>query len=261
VHIIYHILLKEREENIPNGLYKATQIDFSYNSNRIEGSTITYVNTASIYEKHQLLADSNTLIQLDDIKETENHFALFNFMLDTIHEPLNERLIKEYQQLLKRNTQFEQRYGSGRYKSIPNIVSDVSTAQPYEVPEKMGSLIKWYSEQPKVINTILRFHCEFERIHPFQDGNGRVGRIIMFRECLLGDIQPFVIKEETKGKYYDGIHEYQINGNLNKLSEYIQTIQMAYLQKAQPFVEFYKTQSHADSSTISEPDREDDMER
>lgn len=255
MHIVYDVLKAERDGGFPNGLYKATQILFSYNSNRIEGSTITYVNTESIYEKRQLYVDADSVVRVDDITETENHFALFSFMLDTVREPLTETLIKEYQQLLKRNTLHERRYGSGAYKSIPNIVSDVATAQPYEVPEKMAALLEKYDAGEKTLETVLRFHCGFEKIHPFQDGNGRVGRMILFRECLLHDIAPFVVREETKGRYYDGIHAGQTAGDLSGLLAYAGEEQRWYGELAAPFVEHYRrTAPEAETE-------EDDLER
>lgn len=241
MHLVYKIIQHERENEIPNGLYKGTQVGLSYNSNRIEGSTITYVNTEAIFEKDSIYP-TDEIIKGDDVIETKNHFLLFSFMLDTINEPLTEKLIKEYQQLLKRNTTFEHRYGSGKYKEIPNTIGNMQTAQPYEVTEKMKQLILDYHTIPeKNIVDLILFHGNFEKIHPFQDGNGRVGRMIMFRECLKHTIDPFIIEEVKKTDYYNALNSLQKTNDYSAFVALVEKEQAAYLKMSGPFMDFYKT--------------------
>ena len=239
MHPIFDVLEKEKEDKVLNGLYKSIQIELSYNSNKIEGSTITLLDAETIYEKNVIYPSINTIL-VDDIQETKNHFKLFDFMLSTINEPLSERLIQEYQQILKMNTDYKEKYGSGKYKTIPNRVGNIITAEPHKVHEEMKRLIDDYSNKETIlIEDILLFHIKFERIHPFQDGNGRVGRIIMFRECLKNNIDPFIIKDENKRKYYHSLNEYEQSENIIKFIEYIEEEQLYMRNISDPFLNHY----------------------
>ena len=208
-------LIEQRKMNLSGSLYHKTQIDFAYNTNRIEGSTITPDETASIYETGTILTSSDKVIVLKDATETKNHFTLFKYMLDTIEEKLSEDMIKKFHFILKDGTLTDSEkewFNVGDYKKRKNFVGNITTTLPSNVEKDMKDLLKWYdSLSKKKIEDIIEFHVRFEKIHPFQDGNGRVGRMIMFRECLYNDIMPFFIEERNKDFYIRGIKEYQMN--------------------------------------------------
>ena len=231
-------LKKQKELNLPGNLYHKTQLDFAYNTNHMEGSTITPEETASIYDTGTILTSQDKVIVLKDMTETKNHFTLFKYMLDTIDEPLNEKMIKKFHFILKEGTLTDKEkelFNVGEYKKLKNFVGNITTSSPANVPEDMQKLLKWYNSiSVKKIEDIIEFHVRFEKIHPFQDGNGRVGRMIMFRECLYNDIVPFYIEDRNKDFYIRGLKEYQTNGekgylidtclksqdNYNKMAEY-----------------------------------------
>ena len=208
-------LIEQKKLNLPGNLYHKTQIDFAYNTNHIEGSTITPDETASIYDTGTILASSNKVIVLKDATETKNHFTLFKYMLDTIDEPLTEKMIKDYHYILKNGTLSDKEklwFNVGDYKKLKNFVGNIQTSLPSHVAEDMQELLNWYNNiKQKKLEDIIEFHVKFEKIHPFQDGNGRIGRIIMFRECLNNNIMPFYIEDRNKDFYIRGIREYQIN--------------------------------------------------
>lgn len=214
-------LIEQRKINLSGNLYHKTQLDFAYNTNHIEGSTITPDETASIYDTGTILTSENKIIVLKDATETKNHFTLFKYMLDTIDEKLNEDMIKKFHFILKDGTLTDEEkawFNVGEYKKIKNFVGNITTSLPSEVSKDMMELLKWYdSIDKKTILDIIEFHVRFEMIHPFQDGNGRVGRMIMFRECLYNDIMPFFIEERNKEFYIRGIKEYQNNNDKNYL--------------------------------------------
>lgn len=210
-------LLLQKKINLPGNLYHKTQLDFAYNTNHIEGSTITPDETASIYETGTILTDGNKVIVLKDATETKNHFTLFKYMLDTLQEPLTEEMIKKYHFILKSGTLSDEEkewFNIGEYKKKKNFVGSITTSLPNKVAEDMKELLDWYNKLPeKTIENIIEFHVRFETIHPFQDGNGRVGRMIIFRECLYNNIMPFYIEDRNKDFYIRGIKEYQLNNN------------------------------------------------
>lgn len=218
---IKNALIRQKENNLSGNLYYKTQIDFAYNTNHIEGSTITPDETESIYETGTILTSEDKVIVIKDITETKNHFTLFKYMLDTIDEKLNEDMIKKIHFILKDGTLTDEEkvwFNVGEYKKIKNFVGNITTSLPSEVSKDMMELLKWYdSIDKKTILDIIEFHVRFEMIHPFQDGNGRVGRMIMFRECLYNDIMPFFIEERNKEFYIRGIKEYQNNNDKNYL--------------------------------------------
>lgn len=226
------VLEKERKEKVKNGLYEYTLINISYNTNRMEGSTLTLSDTKDLYERNTLYTGGH---KVDDIIEGKNHFDLFNFMLDTIEEPLTERLIREYHQLLKRNTSDEANYGIGKYKEIPNIAGNQPTAEPHEVEDLMYHLV---NEHPiNDLMDILSFHHQFQLIHPFQDGNGRVGRIIMFRQCLEHNVTPFIIPADKREEYINGLKLF--NEDPTVLESEIKRFQESYKKLATPFLKIY----------------------
>ena len=210
-------LIEQKRINLPGNLYYKTQIDFAYNTNHLEGSTITHDETASIFDTGTILTSSDKVIVLKDATETKNHFTLFKYMLDTIDDKLSEDLIKKYHFILKSGTLTDEEvkwFNVGDYKKLKNYVGDITTSLPKDVSNDMKELLSWYDEiKEKNIEDIIEFHVRFETIHPFQDGNGRVGRMIMFRECLKNNIMPFYIEDRNKAFYIRGMREYQLNNN------------------------------------------------
>lgn len=208
-------LLEQRRINLSGNLYYKTQIDFAYNTNHIEGSTITSDETASIYDTGTILTSSDKVIVLKDATETKNHFTLFKYMLDTLEESLSEELIKKYHFILKDGTLTDDEkewFNVGEYKKLKNYVGNIETSIPSNVNKDMNDLLEWYKSLDNIrLEDIIDFHVRFEKIHPFQDGNGRVGRMIMFRECLVNDIMPFYIEDRNKEFYIRGMREYQVN--------------------------------------------------
>ena len=208
-------LIDQKNMNLSGNLYHKTQLDFAYNSNHIEGSTITEDETASIYDTGTILTSGDKVIVLKDATETKNHFTLFKYMLDTVDAQLSEDMIKKFHFILKSGTLTDSEkewFNVGKYKKRKNFVGNITTSLPKDVSEDMKKLMGWYEKiNNKTIEDIIEFHVKFEKIHPFQDGNGRVGRMIMFRECLYNDIMPFYIEDRNRDFYIRGIKEYQNN--------------------------------------------------
>lgn len=206
---LLEILKEQKDIKLKGNLYHITQIEFSYNTNHIEGSTLTEEQTRYIYEAHQLINAEN--INIDDIIETTNHFKLVDYMLDVADEELSEEMIKKFHKILKLGTSDAEKdwFNVGEYKKLANEVAGNKTAKPENVHEEIEKLLNDYNSIKNVtIEDIIKFHVQFEKIHPFQDGNGRVGRIIMFKECLKNDIIPFIILDKDKAFYYRGLQEY-----------------------------------------------------
>ena len=209
--VLLEQLKHEMKIGYKNGIYHLTQVKMAYNSNRIEGSKLTEEQTVLMYETKSILFNDGDSVLVNDIVETQNHFILFNYMLETAEDKLSEALVKEYHRILKSSTVDSQNswFRVGEYKKVANTVGLVDTEKPDEVPGRMKNLIDWYNSLKNVtIQDIIKFHYEFESIHPFQDGNGRVGRIIMFKECLKNGIMPFIIEDTNKAYYYRGLREY-----------------------------------------------------
>ena len=234
-------LIEQRKMNLSGNLYHKTQLDFAYNTNHIEGSTITPDETASIYETGTILTSSDKVIVLKDATEVKNHFTLFKYMLDTIEEKLSEDMIKKFHFILKEGTLTDEEkewFVVGDYKKKKNFVGNITTSLPSEVAKDMHNLLDWYEKiDNKRVEDIIEFHVRFERIHPFQDGNGRVGRMIMFRECLYNDIMPFYIEYENKDFYIRGIKEYQVNNEKGYLIDTCLNSQDNYEKMAKYFLE------------------------
>ena len=210
-------LREEKEGKIRGGIYHRTQIDLTYNSNHMEGSRLTHEQTRYIFETNTIGVTDES-INVDDILETTNHFRCIDFIIERAEEKLSEPLIKEIHRILKTGTSDSCKswFNVGEYKRLPNEVGGNTTCPPEEVHTRMKALLSGYNAQShRSLENILDFHQKFEAIHPFQDGNGRVGRLIMFKECLAGGIVPFIITEELKLFYYRGLREWgHINGYL-----------------------------------------------
>ncbi len=193
----------ERKNAIKNGIYHLIQIKFSYNSNRIEGSSLTYEQTAHIFDKSILITEKNENIKLDDIFETINHFECVNYLLESYQEPLSLEYFKTLHKILKNNCSDAI---IGDFKKHPNFVGDSATTRPQLVKNELTNLLQRYHILTATsLENIIDFHVAFEKIHPFSDGNGMVGRLVMFKECLKNNIMPFIIENEHKAFYYRGI--------------------------------------------------------
>lgn len=234
-------LIEQKNINLPGNLYYKTQIDFAYNTNHIEGSTVTEDETISIFDTGTILSTNNKVIVLKDVTEIKNHFTLFKYMLDTIDKPLNEEIIKKFHFILKDGTLTDNEkewFNVGEYKKLKNCVGNIETTIPENVEREMKELLKWYNSLSKIeFEDIIEFHVRFEKIHPFQDGNGRIGRIIIFRECLVNNIMPFYIEDRNKSFYIRGIKEYQINNEKEYLIDICLNSQDNYETMANYFLE------------------------
>ena len=205
------ILKEQKDIKLSGGIYHKTQIELTYNSNHIEGSTLTHDQTRYIFETNTIGVDKG-IINVDDIIETSNHFRCVDYIIDNAMKPLNESMIKELHFILKTGTNDSKKdwFNVGDYKKFPNEVGGEETCLPENVEKEMQKLLTSYNEsENKTFEQILEFHRNFESIHPFQDGNGRVGRLILFKECLANNIIPFIIDEEHKLFYYRGLKEWK----------------------------------------------------
>lgn len=211
---VLEVLREQKDMKLKGNLYHNTQITFAYNTNHIEGSKLTEDQTRYIYETNTLLAEKDSITDLDDILETANHFKLVDYMLNIADKKLTEKMIKEFHKILKEGTSDSRKdwFNVGEYKKLPNEVGGLKTTDPKDVERDMKKLLEWYESLKQVtINEIIEFHAKFEEIHSFQDGNGRVGRIIAFKECLKNNIIPFIILDKDKLFYYRGLNQYQTN--------------------------------------------------
>ena len=203
-------LRQEWEARMKGGVYHRTQIDLTYNSNHIEGSRLSEEQTRRIFETNTLGVVDDTL-RIDDILETVNHFRCIDYVIEHATEKLTEAHIKQLHAMLKNSTSDSRKqwFSVGDYKRLPNEVGGEETIQPEKVKESMRLLLSSYNGLKQVcFDDVLDFHVKFERIHPFQDGNGRVGRLLMFWQCLQSDIVPFIITEDLRFYYYRGIQHW-----------------------------------------------------
>ena len=203
-------LREEKEGKVSGGIYHRIQIDLTYNSNHIEGSSLTHDQTRYIFETNTIGVSDKT-INVDDVIETANHFRCIDLIIDRAGERLSESFIKELHKILKTGTSDSQKswFSVGDYKKLPNEVGGNETCPPEQVHSRMKELLSSYnSKVGKTLDDIIDFHQKFEAIHPFQDGNGRVGRLVMFKECLAYGIVPFIITEDLKFFYYRGLREW-----------------------------------------------------
>ena len=204
------ILKEQKASRQSGGIYHKTQIELTYNSNHMEGSRLTHDQTRYIFETNTIGVE-NEVLNVDDVVETVNHFRCIDLVIDHAKAALTEKFIKELHLILKNGTSDSRKewFAVGDYKKLPNEVGGRETALPEEVADQMKVLLKTYNEKAeKTLEDILEFHVNFERIHPFQDGNGRVGRLILFKECLKYNIVPFIIEDDLKLFYYRGLKEW-----------------------------------------------------
>lgn len=231
---ILEVLREQKSMKLKGNLYHNTQIIFAYNTNHIEGSKLTEDQTRYIYETNTLLTEKESITNLDDIIETSNHFKLIDYMIDIADKELTQDMIKEFHKILKEGTSDSRKewFAVGDYKRLTNEVGGLKTTEPKNVERDMKKLLEWYESLKQVtINEIIEFHTRFEKIHPFQDGNGRVGRIIAFKECLKNNIVPFIILDKDKLFYYRGLKEYKnetgflVDTCLNAQDQYVKMIE------------------------------------
>lgn len=215
ISIIKKELIEQKNTKFKGNIYHYSQVNFAYNSNKIEGSKLTSDETEEIFTTDSFVPKSDNAIKLDDLIEMKNHFRLFDYMLDIIDKPLSKEIIIEMNRILKRNTSDEDnpRYNVGGFKIAPNkigLINVINTSDPEDVEKDLDKLLKEYNNLKKVtLEDIIEFHYNFECIHPFADGNGRVGRMIMFKECLKNNIMPFIILDKDKSYYMRGLKEYK----------------------------------------------------
>ena len=222
--ILTDTLLFEKKNKISGGIYHKLQVDFAYNSNHIEGSRLSHEQTRYIFETHSI--EGPALV--NDVFEASNHFRCLDHVLDTVHEPITEEYIKKLHSILKTGliTENNSEAVIGDYKKYANIVGEIETAKPKEVHRLMMLLLEKFRDIrcPDLFD-IAQFHAEFEKIHPFYDGNGRVGRLIILKMCLADNIVPFYINEENKLFYYKGLEEWQLNNKPNRLLDVFLSLQ------------------------------------
>lgn len=212
-------LIEQKKTNFKGNIYHYSQVTFAYNSNKIEGSRLTEEQTEMIFETDSFIAKNDEVIKLDDLLEMVNHFKLFDYMLDNIDKPLTKQMIIDMNVILKKGTTDENnpKYNVGGFKKVPNIigiVNVINTSSPENVEKDVDNLLLEYNSKTQTtFNDIIDFHVKFEKIHPFGDGNGRVGRIIMFKECLKNNILPFIILDKDRPFYMRGLKEYDNDAN------------------------------------------------
>ncbi len=207
---LLYMLKEQKNSKLKGGIYHKTQILLTYNSNHIEGSKLSEEQTRYIFETNTL-GKTNEDINIDDIIETSNHFKCIDYIIDNAENKITENMIKKLHYMLKNGTSDSNKdwFNVGEYKKLPNEVGGKTTCLPEKVHEEMSKLLDNYNKlENKQLNDIIEFHYKFETTHPFQDGNGRIGRLIMFKECLANNIVPFIINDELKLFYYRGLSEW-----------------------------------------------------
>lgn len=222
----------EQAKRDRSGVCGFTQRLMAYNSNKIEGSTLTEEQTASLFDTG-VLPVSDDYYRAKDVEEMNGHFLMFNKMLDTLDQELSQELIKQLHYELKSGV-FEDRvngYAIGYYKQRPNMIGVNRTTLPSEVPLEMGKLLDWYNNQSVSLETLAELHAKYEIIHPFQDGNGRTGRIILFRECLYHGSMPFIIEDANRPEYLDGLKAYRNNESVAELVALFKKEQQYYQEQ------------------------------
>lgn len=208
---LLEVLKAEKNGKIKGGIYHKIQIELTYNSNHIEGSRLTHDQTRYIYETNTI-GITDKALNVDDIVETANHFKCIDMVIDNANQPLSEKFIKQLHLTLKSGTSDSRKdwFAVGDYKKLPNEVGGMETTLPEQVAERMKTLLATYNRRTsKTFDELIEFHYNFESVHPFQDGNGRVGRLILFKECLHNNIVPFIIDDDLKMFYYRGLHEWK----------------------------------------------------
>lgn len=230
------VLREQKSMRLKGGIYHRTQIDLTYNSNHIEGSRLTHDQTRYIFETNTIGIETES-IKVDDIIETVNHFRCIDLIIDHAQDSLTESLIKELHAILKSSTADSRKewFAVGEYKRLPNEVGGNETTVPEDVKRQIKALLKEYNaKKKKSFDDILDLHQRFETIHPFQDGNGRVGRLVMFKECLANGFVPFIITDELKMFYYRGLQQW------TTIREYLRDTCLAAQDNYKAMLDYYR---------------------
>lgn len=208
-------LISQKNSKFKGNIYHYSQVNFAYNSNKIEGTHLSEDETEEIFVTNSYIPKEDDVVKLDDLIEMKNHFRLFDYMLDIYEKKLDKEIIIEMNKILKRGTTDEDnpRYNVGGFKIVPNkigLINVIDTSSPKDTPKDIENLLSWYNSIENVtLEDIIEFHYRFEKIHPFGDGNGRVGRMIMFKECLKNNIMPFIVLDNDKPFYLRGLKNYE----------------------------------------------------
>ena len=252
VLILKKQLKKEFSVHDRKGVYAYTQKIMAYNSNRIEGSTLTSEQTASLFDTGSLVGDSNEIYRAKDIEEMTGHFKMFNEVIKSLDKPLTIEMIKSFHFQLKAGVfeDYANGYPVGEFKKYKNHVSDIETELPENIPDKIAELIHKYEKSDKTLKDIVVFHAEYEHIHPFQDGNGRTGRAIMLKQCLDANIIPIIIRDDEKLLYYRALHQAQTENMYDKLLVFSENEQEKYYQNVKDYIlpAMHETDIFVDSS-------------
>ena len=210
-------LISQKNSKFKGNIYHYSQVNFAYNSNKIEGTHLSEDETEEIFVTNSYIPKEDDVVKLDDLIEMKNHFRLFDYMLDVYEKKLDKEIIIEMNKILKRGTSDEDnpRYNVGGFKIVPNkigLINVLNTSSPKDTPKDIDNLLSWYNSIENVtLEDIIEFHYRFEKIHPFGSGNGRVGRMIMFKECLKNNIMPFIVLDNDKPFYLRGLNNYEID--------------------------------------------------
>ena len=208
-------LISQKNSKFKGNIYHYSQVNFAYNSNKIEGTHLSEDETEEIFVTNSYIPKKDDVVKLDDLIEMKNHFRLFNYMLDTYEKKLDKEIIVEMNKILKRGTSDEDnpRYNVGGFKIVLNkigLINVINTSSPKDTPKDIDNLLSWYNSIENItLEDIIEFHYRFEKIHPFGSGNGRVGRMIMFKECLKNNIMPFIVLDNDKTFYLKGLKNYE----------------------------------------------------
>lgn len=231
-------ILQEFHIQDRKGIYAYTQKNMAYNSNRIEGSTLTSEQTASLFDTGTIMTDGEFMFRAKDVEEMTGHFKMFNEVLKNLDKPLTSEMIKRFHYQLKTGVfeDYANGYPIGEFKTRANQVSDIVTELPQNIPNRINALLEWYNGSKQELSDIAKFHAEYERIHPFQDGNGRTGRAIILKQCLDSNIVPVIITNDDKIEYYHSLHIAQVDNNYEKLMDFFKREQEKYYQHAKHFV-------------------------
>lgn len=243
-------LTAEKSIGHHGGIYHKLQIDFAFNSNHIEGNTLSHDQTRYIFETRTVgvgISGKEEAIRVNDIIETVNHFRCFDYIIDTFSEPLTEEYIKKLHSILKTGV-MDNSAVIGEYKKERNYVADMKTSLPYNVSGDMARLLKEYNGTKMDLYDVAQFHAEYEKIHPFYDGNGRTGRLIMFKQCLANNILPFIIADQNKMFYYMGLKEWQTEENDERLI----TVFLAEQDYMEKVLQYFQVEYNRDATKYSD---------
>lgn len=231
-------LISEFSRQDKKGVYGFTQKNMAYNSNKIEGSTLTSEHTASLFDTGTIVSEGEFVYRTKDVEEMTGHFKMFNEVIKTLDMPLTADIVKKYHFQLKSGVfeDYANGYPIGEYKTKANQVSDIVTELPKNIPERVEELIHSYNNGEKGLMDIVVFHAEYEKIHPFQDGNGRTGRAIILKQCLDSGIVPVIITNDDKIRYYHALHSAQTENDYEKLLKFFKEEQFKYYSNIKAYI-------------------------